>query len=85
VWLEDLTMHYAETLRRWRERFLAAEAEAERLGYDRRFRRMWEMYFAYCEAGFREYRIGDVQMLFAKPAWRGELPLPAVTPHAVAA
>ena len=36
---------------------------------------MWELYLAYVEAGFRECRIGDVQMLLAKPEWRGRLPL----------
>jgi cyclopropane-fatty-acyl-phospholipid synthase len=66
--LDDLTAHYPETLRRWRERFVAAAGRAERLGYDRAFRRLWELYFAYCEAGFRERRIRVVQMSLAKPA-----------------
>lgn len=35
---------------------------------------MWELYLSYVEAGFLERRIGDVQMLFAKPEWRGALP-----------
>jgi cyclopropane-fatty-acyl-phospholipid synthase len=43
---------YAETLRRWRERFLAQEAAIEALGFDRRFLRTWEFYLAYCEAAF---------------------------------
>ena len=34
---------------------------------------MWELYLAYVEAGFRERRIGDVQMLLAKPEWREPL------------
>jgi cyclopropane-fatty-acyl-phospholipid synthase len=70
VHLEDLTRHYPETLRRWRERFLAAADRAERLGYDRAFRRIWELYFAYCEAGFRERRIRVVQMALAEPTGR---------------
>jgi cyclopropane-fatty-acyl-phospholipid synthase len=70
VGLEDLTPHYAETLRRWRARFEAATAHLEGLGYDERFRRLWRMYLAYCEAGFAERRIGSVQMLLAKPRWR---------------
>ncbi len=73
VWLDDITAHYSETLLRWREGFLASEDRAADMGYDRRFRRMWELYLCYVEAGFRERRIGDVQMLFAKPEWRGEL------------
>jgi cyclopropane-fatty-acyl-phospholipid synthase len=38
---------------------------------DLRFRRLWELYFGWCEAGFRERRIGDVQALLAKPSYRG--------------
>ena len=37
---------------------------------DRRFRRLWELYLRYCEAGFMERRITDVQALFAKPGYR---------------
>jgi cyclopropane-fatty-acyl-phospholipid synthase len=70
--LEDITAHYAETARHWRERFLANADGAAALGYDRPFRRMWELYFAWAEAGFRERRIGDVRMLLAKPRYRAE-------------
>jgi len=45
--------HYAETLRRWRERFEVHGAEVARLGFDETFRRMWSLYLAYSEAGFR--------------------------------
>jgi cyclopropane-fatty-acyl-phospholipid synthase len=69
VGLEDLTPHYAETLRRWRENFNGARGRLEELGYDRRFQRLWNLYLSYSEAGFAERRIGDVQMLFAKPLW----------------
>lgn len=72
VALDDITPHYARTLRAWRERFVAAWPELEPRGYDERFRRMWELYLAYCEAGFLERRILDVQLLLAKPYWRGE-------------
>jgi cyclopropane-fatty-acyl-phospholipid synthase len=70
VGLKDLTPHYAETLRRWRANFEAATARLEDLGYDERFRRLWRMYLAYCEAGFAERRIGVMQMTLAKPQWR---------------
>ena len=43
---------YAETLRRWRTRFLAREAEVLGLRFDNRFMRIWEFYLAYCEAAF---------------------------------
>ncbi len=68
--LEDITAHYATTLERWRERFLAATGRVGELGYDERFRRMWELYLSYCEGGFRERRIQDVQLLLAKPRFR---------------
>jgi cyclopropane-fatty-acyl-phospholipid synthase len=45
---------YAETLRRWRERFLSEEARVRRTGFDTRFVRTWEFYLAYCEAAFAE-------------------------------
>jgi cyclopropane-fatty-acyl-phospholipid synthase len=70
VALEDLTPHYAETLRRWRENFMANADRAEELGYDRRFQRLWSLYLSWCEAGFAERRIGDVLMVLAKPRHR---------------
>ena len=45
-------LDYAETLRRWRVRFLAQEAAVRRLRFDARFMRIWEFYLAYCEAAF---------------------------------
>jgi cyclopropane-fatty-acyl-phospholipid synthase len=45
---------YARTLREWRRRFEACWAEIEPLGFDTQFRRKWEYYLAYCEAGFLE-------------------------------
>ena len=50
--IEPLRLHYAETMRCWRERFLARCADVEAL-YDDRFCRMWEFYLCYCELGFR--------------------------------
>jgi cyclopropane-fatty-acyl-phospholipid synthase len=70
VHLEDITTHYVRTLRCWRENFLAQLDRVRQLGYDRRFQRMWELYLAYCEGGFDGGRIGDVQLLLAKPGFR---------------
>jgi cyclopropane-fatty-acyl-phospholipid synthase len=70
--LEDITAHYTLTLARWRERFLAAADQVSELGYDERFRRLWELYLSYCEGGFAERRIQDVQLLLAKPGYRAE-------------
>ena len=65
--LEDITSHYAETLKRWRERFEANWSAIRAQGFTEEFRRLWQFYFCYCEGGFREAVIGDVQLLFAKP------------------
>ncbi len=51
--------HYAHTLRLWRERFLDSWSEVRDLGFDDTFRRMWEFYLAYCEAGFRSGYLDD--------------------------
>jgi cyclopropane-fatty-acyl-phospholipid synthase len=72
--LDDITGHYARTLAAWRERFLAARGRLAELGYDERFRRLWELYFSWCEGGFAERRIRDVQMLLAKPRYTGIQP-----------
>jgi cyclopropane-fatty-acyl-phospholipid synthase len=68
--LEDITAGYPETLAHWRARFLANARHVTELGYDRRFQRIWELYLCWCEGGFREHRIGDVQVLSAKPEYR---------------
>jgi cyclopropane-fatty-acyl-phospholipid synthase len=70
VHLEDITPHYVETLRRWRERFLGNWERIRRQGFDEEFRRLWEFYFSYCEGGFAEAVLGNVQMIFAKPRAR---------------
>jgi cyclopropane-fatty-acyl-phospholipid synthase len=72
VHLEDITPHYARTLQLWRENFAAAWPELRARGYDERFRRLWSLYLAYCEAGFAERRIQDVQLMLAKPGFRAE-------------
>ena len=68
--LEDIGPHYATTLRYWRENFVARLPEVRRLGYPDAFVRMWEYYLCYCEGGFLERQIGDVQMLLTKPRCR---------------
>ena len=70
VHLRDITRDYALTLASWRERFLAAQARVETMGFEQSFIRMWEFYLAYCEGGFRERIIGTVQLAFAKPGYR---------------
>jgi cyclopropane-fatty-acyl-phospholipid synthase len=70
VQLEDITPHYARTLREWRRRFFANIEKVRALGFSDTFVRMWEYYLCYCEGGFAERYIGDVQMLFTKPLCR---------------
>jgi cyclopropane-fatty-acyl-phospholipid synthase len=57
----EFGLDYAETLRRWRERFLAEESAVRKLGFDTRFLRIWEFYLAYCEAAFATGNTGVVQ------------------------
>jgi len=64
--LEDITRHYAETLRLWRIRFFDNVQEIRAMGFSEQFIRMWDFYFSYCEGGFRERHIGDVQLLLQK-------------------
>ena len=72
IWQEDISAHYVRTLQIWRERFEARYRGLREKGYDERFRRLWRFYLSFCEAGFRERRIRDVQILLAKPEWRGD-------------
>jgi cyclopropane-fatty-acyl-phospholipid synthase len=64
--VDDITASYARTLELWRERFNDAAPRLRALGYDKRFARLWNFYLAFSEAGFRERRIRDLQMVLAK-------------------
>jgi cyclopropane-fatty-acyl-phospholipid synthase len=57
---------YARTLEEWRHRFWAAWPRIRPLGFDERFKRLWEFYFHYCEAGFRSGNIDVRQMIYVK-------------------
>ena len=63
--IEILRLHYAETLKAWRERFLAHREEVEHI-YDQRFVRMWEFYLAASEMSFREQHIMVFQIQLTK-------------------
>ena len=73
--LEDIGPHYATTLGCWRENLFANLEQVRALGYPETFIRMWEFYLCYCEGGFSERAIGDVQMVLVKPLARPE-PIP---------
>ncbi|ALK09908.1 Cyclopropane-fatty-acyl-phospholipid synthase [Blastochloris viridis] len=62
----EFGLDYATTLVHWRDRFRAAWPTLVPLGFDERFRRLWEYYLAYCEAGFRARNIDVRQMIFAR-------------------
>ena len=68
--LEDQGESYALTLNHWRKRFLAALDQVRTQGYNEEFIRMWEFYLCYCEGGFKEKSISNVQLLLAKPGNR---------------
>jgi len=63
--IEILRLHYADTLKAWRDRFLAHREEAERI-YDPRFVRMWEFYLASSEMAFREQNMLVFQIQLTK-------------------
>jgi cyclopropane-fatty-acyl-phospholipid synthase len=83
--LEDIGPSYALTLRHWRQRFLARLDEVRAQGYPDRFIRMWEFYLCYCEGGFIERSIGDVQLLLTAPRCRRAEYLPDLASAAGAA
>ena len=65
--VEDIGPHYATTLRRWHDRFSGQIEEIARQGYSREFLRLWEYYLCYCEGGFLERVIGNVQVIARRP------------------
>jgi cyclopropane-fatty-acyl-phospholipid synthase len=68
--MEDIGPHYARTLKAWRERLMANQGQVRAQGFPDSFLRMWEYYLCYCEGGFEERQLGDVQMLLTKPRSR---------------
>jgi cyclopropane-fatty-acyl-phospholipid synthase len=63
----------------WREQFFANIDKVRDLGLPETFIRMWDYYLSYCEAGFAERYLGDVQMLLTKPLCRRPPILPTFT------
>jgi cyclopropane-fatty-acyl-phospholipid synthase len=68
VGADEIGLHYAETLRRWRHTMRERCDDIAALGFDDTFMRLWEFYFCYCEGGFLEQAIGAAQLTYAKPA-----------------
>jgi cyclopropane-fatty-acyl-phospholipid synthase len=69
--VDEIGVHYAETLRCWRSRFHQRIDDVRALGYDRRFERTWDFYLAFCEAAFRTRTLRDVQLLLERPGAAG--------------
>jgi len=70
LYIEDvhnIGIHYARTLREWRLRLAAAQPEVRALGFDDRFLRSWNYYLCYCEAGFSNRVLNDMQLLLTRP------------------
>jgi len=66
--VEDIGQDYALTLNHWRRNFFTHIQQVARMGYPEEFIRMWEFYLCYCEGGFIEEAISDVQLVADKPA-----------------
>ena len=64
----SLRAHYAETLQLWRERFVQGHRTLSHMGFDEVFSRMWELYLAYSEAGFRSGYLDVYQWTFTREA-----------------
>ena len=74
--LEDQGHSYALTIKNWRDAFMHKLNNVRRLGFSEEFIRMWAFYLAYCEGGFKEKSISNVQFLLAKPGNRRQQWLP---------
>jgi len=69
IWRADqgFGQHYARTLAEWRRQFAEAWPRVKSLGFDERFRRLWTLYLAYCEGGFRAGNIDVRQIVLERP------------------
>ena len=73
--LEDISDHYARTLGEWQRNVDLHSDRLLAMGYDPVFQRLWRYYLAFCQGGFMERSIGDVQMIFEKPDCRAPSPI----------
>mmetsp|Transcript_3682 Transcript_3682/g.7125 ORF Transcript_3682/g.7125 Transcript_3682/m.7125 type:complete len:1073 (-) Transcript_3682:402-3620(-) len=73
--IDNIGLHYAETLAEWRRRFNASEAVVRKMGFDDVFMRVWNYYLTYCEAGFRSQTEHCLILVFSRPGCRSVVPL----------
>ncbi len=65
--LEEMGLHYAETLHRWNVKLNENFDAVQKLGFDKKFQRKWKYYFEYCEAAFRMRNVSVVQAIYSRP------------------
>ncbi|KAK7343997.1 hypothetical protein VNO77_13179 [Canavalia gladiata] len=65
--VENIGIHYYQTLRCWRKNFLDRKSKVLALGFNETFIRTWEYYFDYCAAGFKSRTLGNYQVVFSRP------------------
>ncbi|XVF66432.1 hypothetical protein PTKIN_Ptkin10aG0035200 [Pterospermum kingtungense] len=65
--VENIGLHYYQTLRCWRKNFLEKQSKIKALGFNDKFIRTWEYYFDYCAAGFKSNTLGNYQVVFSRP------------------
>ncbi|XP_050217003.1 uncharacterized protein LOC126667910 isoform X1 [Mercurialis annua] len=65
--VENIGLHYYQTLRYWRKTFLENQSKIMALGFNEEFIRTWEYYFDYCAAGFKTLTLGNYQVVLSRP------------------
>jgi len=73
--IDNIGLHYAETLAEWRRRFNGSEAVVRKMGFDDVFMRVWNYYLTYCEAGFRSQTEHCLILVFSRQGNRSMIPL----------
>jgi cyclopropane-fatty-acyl-phospholipid synthase len=64
--VENIGIHYAETLKRWRQRLITARDELTEMGFDRTLQRKWIYYFSFCEAQFGLRVLNNLQIVLTR-------------------
>ena len=72
--IENIGPHYAQTLKAWRENFIAAEDRIRAMKFDDVFIRKWLYYFSYCEAAFAMRSLNDLHLVITRPHNRSLTP-----------
>jgi cyclopropane-fatty-acyl-phospholipid synthase len=73
--IDNIGLHYAQTLAEWRRRFNASETEVRGMGFDDVFLRAWNYYLTYCEAGFFSQTENCLILVFSRQGCRSLVPL----------